>query len=332
MVQAAALPPAAAFVLTRRIPCAVLASLMFMATLWLQDLNVASPLLASALAVLALLLHIATPGLFALVFFGGGLTFSVQVGLLSAIMVSMIGLSVLLGVLMLVLYALLPVMIARTLLKPGGLERSMVYLALGLGLAVFTAMAIGAQAGQMSIEGFADHLLAPWFEGLLSQRPPDVDAAAFAQAIGELRRSSVWLFPGTMILGVGMLWLTDILLARGVAVRYGFHHGPRTAILTVAFDRRLAYVLAVAVAIAAVSSGSVQYAAVNALLVIGGLMAVQGLAVAHMWLKQRQLKVMLLVLYIMLLIQPVMILPLVVLGVLDMWFDFRGLTPPASGG
>jgi len=84
--------------------------------------------------------------------------------------------------------------------------------------------------------------------------------------------------------------------------------------------------------IAAVGGGDVQYAAVNALLVLAGLAGGQGLAVAHVWLRRRHLRFLLPILYILLLIQPVTALPLVVLGVLDPWFDFRRLSSPASGG
>jgi uncharacterized protein YybS (DUF2232 family) len=85
-------------------------------------------------------------------------------------------------------------------------------------------------------------------------------------------------------------------------------------------------------AAAALGTGSVQYLAVNCTLIAAGMLAVQGVAVAHVWLASRQLQIVGALVYVMLLIQPAMVLPFVVIGLLDIWFDYRRVDSPENGG
>ena len=115
------MPAAVEFVLTRRVPCALLAVVMFSAAWWLpcslQDMQ----LLAWMFALLAIGIHLLTPGLFALITLGGGSGFALQVAALSAVGVGLAaGMQPLVGLLMLLLYGVMPIAAGRQLGAPRG--------------------------------------------------------------------------------------------------------------------------------------------------------------------------------------------------------------------
>jgi len=56
------------------------------------------------------------------------------------------------------------------------------------------------------------------------------------------------------------------------------------------------------------------------------------LAVVHTWLWWRQVHLTAALMYLALLIQPTIGLPFAVLGLLDVWFDFRRGMRPVDGG
>jgi Predicted membrane protein (DUF2232) len=325
------MPAAAEYIMTRRIPCAVLAVLMFSTAWWFPALLQGVPLLAWVVAVLAIGIHLLTPGLFALIAMGGGGIFALQVAVLGAVGVGMVaGMHVLPGLAMLLMYGVLPILAAANMQRPGGLARSGQNMAIGLLLAVLVGLLAGANAVHMDMRAYVDHLLAPVFNSATAQLPAkDPQAAA---ALTEFRRTSVWILPGSLALGLWLVWWGNILLARSLACRYGFFRGDRAPLLGIRFARGIAYAFILAVAVANTTDGDIQYMAVGTAILGSGMLGMQGVAVAHSWLKLRQQPWMIVIMYMMLAMWSVLAIPFVLLGLMDVWFDYRRNMKSAIGG
>ncbi len=67
------------------------------------------------------------------------------------------------------------------------------------------------------------------------------------------------------------------------------------------------------------------------LVVLGGLLAAQGIAVGHCWLKAKGMILGIGLMYLMLFIWTAMIIPFVIIGLLDIWFDYRRKIPAVGG-
>ncbi len=325
------MPAAVEYILTRRVPCALLAVVMFSAAWWLPGSLQNMQLLAWMFALLAIGTHLLTPGLFALITLGGGSSYALQVALLSAIGVGLTaGMQPLVGLLMLLMYGIMPIAAATSLRRPGGLARSGQNLAIGLLLAVLAGLWAGANAAHMDMRGYVDHLLSPVFESAASQlHGQDAEASA---ALAQFRRSSVWILPGSLALGLWMIWWGNALLARGMARRYGFFHGEQAPLLSIRFGRTTAYALILAVATANLVEGDVQFMAVGTAILGAGMLGMQGVAVAHTWLKIRQQPWMIVIMYMLLTMWSVLAIPFVLLGLMDVWFDYRRNMRSADGG
>ena len=327
------LPPAAQYVLTHKLPCAVLAALMFTAVLWVPGMVKGLPLLAAMLPIFALGLQVLTPALFALILFGGGVAFASQVALAASVIAGLLaGMSMLIGLLMLTLYALLPIYAARTMGGADGLRISAQHLAIGLGMAVLMALGFGATEQGVSLQAFVGQMLEPFFGTLAAQEPTGMSAAAYAEVLDQLRQTVSGIFPGFVAFSLWLTWWGNVILARRIAVRYGFYSGGLQPVTCLRFGRQMAYSFAITLVIAGVAQGTLQYVASNAAIIMAGMLAVQGLAVAHLWLKNRRMQLMLVLMYLILMMQPAMVLPFTMIGLLDIWFDYRRGINPASGG
>lgn len=325
------MPAAAEYILTHRIPCAALAVLMFSTAWWLPGPLQNLPLLAWFVMVLAIGVHLLTPGLFALIALGGGGTYALQVAVLGAAGVSAVsGLHLLPGLAMLLMYGVLPIAAAVTLQRNGGLARSGQNLAIGLLLAVLVGLMAGASAAHMGLRGYVDHLLSPVFASATSQLPAKNPEAV--AALAEFRRTSVWLLPGSLALGLWLIWWGNILLARSLASRYGFFRGDHVPLLAIRFGRGIAYVFILAIAAANLTGGDVRYLAVGVAILGSGMLGLQGVAVAHSWLKLKQQPWMIIIMYLMLAMWTVLSIPFVLLGLMDVWFDYRRHMQSADGG
>jgi len=73
------------------------------------------------------------------------------------------------------------------------------------------------------------------------------------------------------------------------------------------------------------------YIAVNAAILIGGLLAAQGVAVGHSWLKAKGMLLSIAMMYFMLIIWSILIIPFVIIGLMDIWFDYRRNIPAVGG-
>jgi hypothetical protein len=327
--QVRTLSPAAQFILTHRIPCAALAVLMFSAVILGVGLS-GIPMLTTLMLLVGLILHMLTPVLFALVMFGGGLVYALQVAVIAALVITLItDFSLMNGVVFLLLYAFLPVVAAATIGKPGGMGRSAQRLALSLFIASMAALLAAAGSQGVDIHTFVEQMLAPFFDTLASTVPADEQAAL--EALEQMRTMTVWAFPGFLAFSLWMVWWMDILLARRIAIRYGFFQGDHTEMLMIRFSKAAGIALIVAAALANLTGGSVQYMAVSIAIMLAGLLALQGVSIAHVWFKTRGMQLSLVIMYLLLLIWSVMILPFIIIGLLDIWFDFRRNMLPVNG-
>jgi Predicted membrane protein (DUF2232) len=315
--QARSLPPFARWTLTRRIPCAVLAIMMYGAVLAYAGTVLSLPLLV---------LHVLTPTLFAVIALGGGFAFAMQVAALAGVGITLLVHGALgPGMILIILYAALPVLAATTLTTTDGTSKSGLNLAIGLLTAMLVVLfaSPGAQGGTPM--EFVHQLLAPLFE---ATRQEGMDPVV----VDRIEKASAWIFPGVTTLCLWVVWWGDVMLARTIAVFYGFYRGDMQPMSDFRLPRSIAYGFVLLLAVAGFATGTPQYLAVNAALLFVGLLSVQGLAVVHTWLRIRRLQMAAIVMYVMLLIQPVMVLPFALIGLFDIWFDYRRNIMPANGG
>lgn len=325
------MPPAAAFILTHQLLCAVLMILMLMAAFWLPALLQGLPGILIVLAsTFGLGLHLLAPGLIALITFGGGVTFTMQVVAIASLgITALAGFALLPGLIVLIVYGLLPMLAAMTEMRTDGMRRSAQYLALALGAVVLISLMAGATIQNLGLREFVASALAPVFDGLLAQMPAGEPEAALV--VEQVRQMTVGFFPGMVALGLWFVWWGDVVFARNIAVKYGFYQGSKNNLLALRFGKTLAYVFMVLLVLVNLSSGDVQYIATNASILAGGLLAAQGIAVGHCWLKARGMILGISLMYLMLFIWSAMIIPFVIIGLLDIWFDYRRNNPEAGG-
>jgi len=315
--QVRSLPPFAKWALTRQIPCAVLATLMYGSVLAAAG---------SALSLPLLVVHLLTPTLFALIALGGGFKFAIQVVLLSGLGVTLISYGDLgPGLMLVILYGVLPVLAATTLAKAGGISKSGLNLAIGLLAAMLAVLLSGAISSGGTVMEFVNGLLAPLFN---ASQQEGMDAEMF----DRIRQMTTWVFPGLTVLCLWLVWWGDVILARNIATYYGFFKGDTQPVSELRLPRYIAYGFMLLMLLASFAGGTAQYLAANTGLVLAGLLAAQGLAVVHTWLHAKRLQIAAIVMYVMLLIQPVMVLPFAMIGMLDIWFDYRRNIMPADGG
>jgi hypothetical protein len=328
--QRRSLPPIVQFTLTRRIPCAGLAVAMFTAVIW-GAVASAVPLLAAVISLFGLVLHMLAPALFALIVFGGGLIYALQVAAIAAVAVTVItGFNLMGGIIFLLLYATLPALAATRLARIDGMGRSAQQLALGLFLATMAAVLAGASSQGVDMHLFMKQMLAPFFDGLAANIPAGELAAL--DAIEQAKAMTAWVLPGFLAFSLWLVWWMDILLARKMAVKYGFYSGDHSEMLMIRFDRATGIMLIAVTLLANVTGGSVQYIAISTAIMLAGLLALQGVSVAHLWLRVRGMQVTLVIMYLLLLIWSAMVLPFIIVGLLDIWFDFRRNMTSANGG
>jgi len=303
--------------------------MMFTAAIWGSVLG-GIPLLAVVASLLGLTLHMLTPALFALILFGGGMMYALQVAAIAALAVTvMTGFSLMSGMIFLLLYAVLPALAATSLARTGGMRRSAQQLALGLFLATIAALLAGAGSQGVDMHRFVEQLLTPFFNGLTGSIPTGEQAAL--DAIEQTKVMTAWVLPGFLAFSLWTVWWMNVLLGRRVAVKYGFYRGDHSEMLMIRFDKAAGIALIAAAVLANITDGPVQYIAISTAIMLAGLFAIQGVSVAHLWLRARGMQMTLVVMYLVLLIWPAMILPFIIGGLLDIWFDFRRNIVSANG-
>ncbi|MDX8397962.1 MAG: DUF2232 domain-containing protein [Mariprofundaceae bacterium] len=322
------IPVLLGFVLSKHVPCAVLALFMLTGMVWLPGLLSGVPLLALLLSFVAVTLHMLTPALFALIFMGGGIRYALIVAALVSVgMMAISGMDVLVGLVAGLFYCVLPALAARNMSYVGGLSRSATQLAIGMFVAVMFALLWAGQSQELGLHAFVDELLAPMF-GAVQQADTKVAGAALQQ----VRDIVSWTLPGLMVFSLWLTWWMNVLLARKVAMVYGFYEGDTDSLLQLRFGKILGLALMLSLVLANLGGGSVQYIAISLALLLAGALSIQGISVVHVWLKSRELQVVIVMMYILLFLWSMMVIPFILLGLLDIWFDYRRNVNPTIGG
>ncbi|RMH52171.1 MAG: hypothetical protein D6682_02495 [Zetaproteobacteria bacterium] len=310
--------------MTRKLPCSCLAFTLFTAIFWLPGLFPGAPMIAFLFILIAVVAHFTTPALFALIQIGGGGSFVTPVALISSAGVAALNrFDPTVTLIYLLFYAVLPAMAANILRRHGGLARSGEVLAVAIFCAVTAALALGAALhGDGSLQKYTRMLMAPMFAPIEGRG---------GDAVEEVEASLALAMPGLVAGGLWSIWWGGLLGARWLAMRYGFYHDSCFSWYYVRFQPRLALLMLLALVPANMAGGNLQFVAIALSLLLAALFAVQGVAVAHLWLKERQLNVLLAGMYIFLFFWSLAIIPFVVIGLLDTWFDFRRGAPPEEG-
>jgi len=321
------LPAFAQFFLTKHLPCSALLVAMLSSVIWLPNLFMSVPLLAVLMSFVAIFLNALTPALFALIFMGGGLRYSLQVSAIVVVLVSIMSGGVLLGVVVGLLYALLPIWAASALMREQSLQLCATRLLFALSLAVLMGLSLAGSSHDLSLHEQVDALLAPIF----SVMPSDAGTLP-AEGIAEIKHLLSWSLPGLLAFGLWSVWWASMIYARNFACKYGFYTGNQDDMLTLNLGKSVAYLLLGCLLFANFDVAGLQYVSVNLALVLAGAMAVQGVSVVHVWLKAREMPMAIAMMYVLLFIWSMMVIPFIVLGLLDIWYDYRRNISPTLGG
>ena len=321
------MPKIVEFFLTNRVPCAFAVVAMLTSGYWLDLLFGNIPLLGLLFVLAGLLLHLAVPGVFALVLLGGGLAYALQVGGIAALAVLLLSSGSVYAVLVfLALYVAIPVIVALAM-QYRGLGRASWVLAVAMFVVVFAAILMSMETGSM--QKYLLDMFKPVFDNMIAGLP-----AGETEAISSMRKLQdimVQLFPGLLVFSLWLIWWGNVLYARTYASEYGFYQGDRGTMLQLLLPKQMVYMLFAFALLANMAAGDLQYIAINGLLVLAGLIAVQGTAVAHAWLKSRGMMNTIIVMYVMLFFWSAVILLFMLVGLLDIWFNFRRNIVPATG-
>ncbi len=325
------MPASVQFVLTNKLPCALLAFTLFSAMLWVPMLFSGAPLLAVVMSLLAVLAHFATPMLFALIQLGGGMSFLLPVALIASVGVAAIShVNMLLVALFLLLYVAAPAWAVSVLRQHGGLARSGEYLAVMLFVAVMGGLVAGAAHLDGSLQQYTTTLLQPFFDSVSSQSKGIPSGQSEAVLQGMQGMLSL-VAPGMVALGLWSIWWSSVLGARWIASKYNFYHDSYFHWFHVRFSPRYAVFMLAALFPANLASGNLQFVAISLALLLAGMFAMQGVAIAHLWLKLRKMQLMLSMMYVALFFWSILVIPFIVVGLLDTWFDFRRNAIPEDG-
>jgi len=332
------MPSVVSFVLTHRMPCATLMVVMLMSAVWLPLISQGSaPFLLLLLTLIGLTVHMFAPALVALVAFGGGITFATQVSAIAAVAIMIItSFSVVAGLIVFIAYGLLAILGASLMMRPDGVKQSAQWLGLGLGGFTLFGLTIAAIANDMSVHAWVDHLIAPMFNGVEQQVIAGGQISGSeheaTQMLEQGRQMMVAILPGLIAFGLWLTWWSNLVFARHYACKYNFYQGDTATLLTLNLGKPIAYVFLVLLLLMNFAgAGDIQYLSSNAAILAGGMLAMQGIAVGHSWLKAKGMMLSITLMYIMLLIWSVMVIPFVIIGLLDIWFDYRRKIPAVGG-
>ncbi|MDQ6974779.1 MAG: DUF2232 domain-containing protein, partial [Mariprofundaceae bacterium] len=311
----------------KHLPCSALLLAMLSSVIWLPNLFISVPLLAVFMSFVAIFLNASAPALFALIFMGGGLRYSLQVSAILVVLVSIMNGGLLLGVVVGLLYALLPIWAASALMRDQGLKLCATRLLFALSLAVLMGLSLAGSSHGLSLHEQVDVLLSPMFSAM----PTDAGTLP-AEGVAEIKHLLSWSLPGLLTFGLWSIWWAGMISARSFACKYGFYTGVQDDMLTLNLGKPVAYLLLGCLLLANFDVAGLQYLAVNLALVLAGAMAVQGVSVVHVWLKARDMPMAIAMMYVLLFIWSMMVIPFIVLGLLDIWYDYRRNINPTLGG
>jgi uncharacterized protein YybS (DUF2232 family) len=155
---------------------------------------------------------------------------------------------------------------------------------------------------------------------------PEEDVAVWFELV---KASVIRFLPGIMGLVFLTTGLTNILVARRVSARGTEVFGPEFSLWRL--PDHLVWVPIAAGALALAGDGPYRTGAENALLVLGGVYFLQGLAVTAFYFRRFKIPVFVRwLIYVLLGIQWYGLLAVVLVGLSDVWFDLRSRVPPAQ--
>jgi len=313
------MPKLVDFFLTNRVPCAAMVVLMLTAAYGFSLLFGNLPVVGFLMVVVGMLLHLAVPSVFALVLFGGGLLYSLQVGVIAAAFILFLSSGSMYLTLLFFVVFVVASSLTASVTQRQGLGQAAWVLAVLLFTVVILALMIAMDT--TGIQSFVSELFKPMFDDMVKSVP-----AAEIEAMESVRQLQGWvvkIFPGLLVFTLWVVWWGNIVYARKVAKQYHFYQGNESGMLEFTLPSVLVYVWLVFAAVTLLATGDLQYIASNGLLVLSGLVAVQGVMVAHAWFKSRNMVNTIIVMYVMLFFWSAVVMLFMVVGLLDFWFKFR---------
>ncbi|RME81531.1 MAG: hypothetical protein D6771_08200 [Zetaproteobacteria bacterium] len=306
------MPPAAQALLTRKLPCAALMLVMFTAPAW-ASLLAPIPVLGLLAVSAALAAHLLVPMVAAIVAMGGGLGFALPtVGLMGAGVWAASGFAWPVGISAFLLYGLAPAIAGWLLLsRVRGLERAAAALLAFTAGVVFVSWAWYAHAQGIAPAELGEKLLREIVQG---REASEIQKLVHALAQG---------MPGWIAAGIWVAWLGNLVLARSVMQRWGLFAGDTRPIYMLSFRPRLGLGFLGLATAALLGEGSVRFWAESGAIALAAPIAAQGTFAVHAWLAAREMTLAIATLYLMLALWSAMILPLLIVGLADLWLDFR---------
>jgi len=315
----AAMPTVVRFALTKPAPCALLLVLMFSMQLWLPQWFSSVPALALMVAFICMGLNFFSPALMAVVTLGGGLRFVAQAGTIAYVMVFFIpniGLAV--SIMFGILYILLPTIAARGLTTPLGITRASDTMVAGALLTAVVGLLVIVQTQNITAHEWVNQLIEPLFSAMR-----DKPNAISEQEVIGIQSLLGWTLPGILAFSLWLMWGINIAVARRIAMHYGFYHGDPRPVLQLQPGIWCGWLLLLALVVANVVSGDLQYIGVTIALLLAGVMAQNGISIAHLWLRTRGLTPVIVLMYGLLMFMSMIIFPFIVLGLIDLWSNYR---------
>ncbi len=313
------MPAALRLVLTNPWTCGLLLALMFSAQLWLPWLGKGS-LWILPLLLLCMMLNFLVPAVAALVSLGGGLLFALQAGLVAMVLIYLVpGSGMALLALFALGYVLVPAVAARGLLDAGGVDRASDLLMISAAVGSLVGLLLLAQQHAGGAHAWVLQAIEPLLDQM-AQRPNGAPPPDVRQGLLALFG---WSLPGMIAVSIWSMWGISLGIARVLAQRYGFYQGDPRSVLWLRPSAWCAWVFLAALALANFAGGDAQYIGVTLALLFGSLMAFNGVAVAHLWLRGKGMLPLIVLMYVMIVFWTMVIFPFVILGLMDIWQDFR---------
>ncbi|MDQ6961189.1 MAG: DUF2232 domain-containing protein [Mariprofundaceae bacterium] len=315
------LPRGIEAILANRFSSALLVVMFFAGAVWSPILLAGFMPMLSGMVIVSL--HVLTMALICCILYGGGSRYGLEVGLIAtAVVFVAFSFNQLLSLSFLVFYVLIPLMASSFIMMKDGLNRSLMLIVTSCCVLLVMVALFGDLANDIK-------QLVTWQFEMMSQMKM---ATEMQDLIPKIKSMLELVLPAMFMGFVFFLWTWAMLLGRWFALRYQFYVGDKRKLASFSMSREYAAFLIVLLLAIFIFSDGIFYISLNLLLFVAGLFAFQGVLIAREWLKNRRSNFGVGMMYVVLLIQPLMLMPFVVLGLLDLHFDYRCLKKGISGG
>jgi uncharacterized protein YybS (DUF2232 family) len=154
----------------------------------------------------------------------------------------------------------------------------------------------------------------------------------FQQRLDRLSGALLRLFPGMMVIGAALVAWANFLLVRVLLARTGIHPEEWTSLRKWRSPEQLVWLLILAGFSVFLPLGGFKTLGQNVLLVLGLVYFFQGMAILAYWLNAKGAPAFVRVfLYTIIALQIYLAIMIAVVGLFDLWFDFRKLKTAPSG-